>query len=127
MRFEVDGKCFPVPAVFAAIAYPSAAHAPGCLSPWCTLSCWVGWCSCSIICWWRARDDPHTIVVSADVNKELMEIFAGSRSRPPTPEELKALQKVWLDNEVLYREGLAKGSTGATRCCAIASSSSRWA
>ncbi len=54
-------------------------------------------------------DDPHTIVVSADVNKELIEIFAGSRSRPPTPEELKALQKVWLDNEVLYREGLANG------------------
>ena len=54
-------------------------------------------------------DDPHTIVVSADVNKELVEIFAGSRDRPPTPEELQALQKVWLDNEVLYREGLANG------------------
>ncbi len=54
-------------------------------------------------------DDPHTIIVSADVNKELADIFAGSRNRPPTPEELKALQKVWLDNEVLYREGLANG------------------
>lgn len=54
-------------------------------------------------------DDPHTIDVSADVNKELVQIFAGSRNRPPTPEELKALQKVWLDNEVLYREGLANG------------------
>jgi PPIC-type PPIASE domain len=54
-------------------------------------------------------DDPHTIVVSAEVNKELTEMFAGSRNRQPTPEELKALQKVWLDNEVLYREGLANG------------------
>ncbi len=54
-------------------------------------------------------DDPRTIVVSADVNKELSDLFAGSRNRPPTPEELKSLQKVWLDNEVLYREGLASG------------------
>jgi hypothetical protein len=54
-------------------------------------------------------DDPHTIVVSAEVNKELTEMFAGARSRQPTPDELKALQKVWLDNEVLYREGLANG------------------
>lgn len=54
-------------------------------------------------------DDPHTIVVSADVDKELADIFAESRSRPPTPQELQSLQKVWLDNEVLYREGLANG------------------
>jgi len=54
-------------------------------------------------------DDPRTIVVSADVNKELVDIFAGARNRPPTPEELAALQNVWLDNEVLYREGLANG------------------
>jgi hypothetical protein len=54
-------------------------------------------------------DDPHTIIVSADVNKELVGMFTDSRSRPPTPEELKSLQKVWLDNEVLYREGLANG------------------
>jgi hypothetical protein len=53
--------------------------------------------------------DPHTIIVSADVNKELVGMFTDSHSRPPTPEELKSLQKVWLDNEVLYREGLAKG------------------
>jgi hypothetical protein len=54
-------------------------------------------------------DDPHTIVVSGEVNKELTQMFAESRNRQPTPEELKALQKVWLDNEVLYREGLANG------------------
>ena len=54
-------------------------------------------------------DDPHTIVVSAEVNKELTDLFAGSRNRPPTPEEMKGLQQAWLDNEVLYREGLALG------------------
>lgn len=54
-------------------------------------------------------DDPHTIIVSADVNKELVGMFTDSRSRAPTPEELKSLQKVWLDNEVLYREGIANG------------------
>ena len=70
--------------------------------------------------------DPNTIVVSADVNKELVGMFTDSRRRPPTPEELKSLQKIWLDNEVLYREGLANGLDRGTRCCAIASSSSRW-
>lgn len=54
-------------------------------------------------------DDPHTIIVSAEVNKELSDIFAGSRNRQPTAEELKSLQRVWLDNEVLYREGIANG------------------
>ncbi|MFX6930183.1 hypothetical protein ABTH73_19595, partial [Acinetobacter baumannii] len=30
-----------------------------------------------------------------------------SRGREPNAEELAALRRVWLDNEVLYREGLA--------------------
>ncbi|HSI52168.1 MAG TPA: peptidylprolyl isomerase [Ideonella sp.] len=52
-------------------------------------------------------DDPHTIVVGAAVDKEAIEIFKASRNREPNAEELTALRKVWLDNEVLYREGLA--------------------
>ena len=52
-------------------------------------------------------DDPRRIVVSADVDREAKALFESSRGRPPTPEELKALRQVWLDNEVLYREGLA--------------------
>ncbi|GAA0760781.1 peptidyl-prolyl cis-trans isomerase [Ideonella azotifigens] len=52
-------------------------------------------------------DDPHTIVVGAAVDKEAIEIFKASRNRDPNAEELAALRKVWLDNEVLYREGLA--------------------
>ncbi|RQO54743.1 peptidyl-prolyl cis-trans isomerase [Paucibacter sp. KBW04] len=52
-------------------------------------------------------DDPHRISVGAEVTKEATELFQASRGRPPTTEELKALRQVWLDNEVLYREGLA--------------------
>ena len=52
-------------------------------------------------------DDPHTIVVGADVDAEATQLFQASRGRAPTREELDALRRVWLDNEVLYREGLA--------------------
>jgi hypothetical protein len=52
-------------------------------------------------------DDPSTIVVGADVDAEATELFKASRGRAPTREELEALRRVWLDNEVLYREGLA--------------------
>src|SRR5205814_10217039 len=60
-------------------------------------------------------DDPHTIVVGADVDREAIETFKAARGRDPNAEELGALRRVWLDNEVLYREGLAlqvdKGDT----------------
>jgi hypothetical protein len=52
-------------------------------------------------------DDPRTIVVGADVNSEAKETFKAARGREPNAEELQALHRVWLDNEVLYREGLA--------------------
>jgi hypothetical protein len=52
-------------------------------------------------------DDPRSIVVGAQVNREATDLFKASRGRAPTDEELTALRRVWLDNEVLYREGLA--------------------
>jgi PPIC-type PPIASE domain len=52
-------------------------------------------------------DDPRTIVVGAEVDSEARETFKAARGRDPNPEELEALHRVWLDNEVLYREGLA--------------------
>lgn len=52
-------------------------------------------------------DDPHTIVVGADVERLARETFKASRGQDPSPEEMEALRQVWLDNEVLYREGLA--------------------
>jgi hypothetical protein len=52
-------------------------------------------------------DDPHLIVVDSKVDQEAKQIFVASRGRDPNQEELTALRKVWLDNEILYREGLA--------------------
>ena len=61
-------------------------------------------------------DDPRTIVVGAEVDSEAIETFRAARGRAPDEEELRALRRVWLDNEVLYREGLAlevdKGDLG---------------
>lgn len=55
------------------------------------------------------RDDPRTIVVPESVDHHARELFKSSRGREPSAEELYALRRVWLDNEVLYREGLAMG------------------
>jgi hypothetical protein len=60
-------------------------------------------------------DDPRTIVLDASVDAQARQAFATARGRDPGAEELEALRRVWLDNEVLYREGLAlqvdKGDT----------------
>lgn len=57
----------------------------------------------------RNDEDPNTIVVSAEVTRDAVQTFEGTRGRKPNAEELAALQRIWLDNEVLYREGLALG------------------
>lgn len=64
-----------------------------------------------------AREDaPRTITMGAQVDHEAQQVFKAARGRDPNSEELTALRKVWLDNEVLYREGLAlqvdKGDAG---------------
>lgn len=51
-------------------------------------------------------DDPRSIVVGAAVDAEAVQLFEQARGRAPNEEELRALHQVWLDNEVLYREGL---------------------
>ena len=60
-------------------------------------------------------DDPRTIVVGAEVDEEAKRLFTAARGHEPSAEELTALRGVWLNNEVLYREGLAlqvdKGDT----------------
>jgi hypothetical protein len=53
--------------------------------------------------------DPHVIVVNAEVDRQAIRIFHDARGRDPSSDELFALRRVWLDNEVLYREGLALG------------------
>lgn len=52
-------------------------------------------------------DESHLIVVGPEVDAEAVATFEKARDRKPTAEELKALHRIWLDNEVLYREGLA--------------------
>jgi hypothetical protein len=49
----------------------------------------------------------RTIVVDASVDRQALELFKQARGREPNADELYALRRVWLDNEVLYREGLA--------------------
>lgn len=52
-------------------------------------------------------DDPRTILVDASIDNQARQVFKAARGREPNEEELYALRRVWLDNEVLYREGLA--------------------
>lgn len=52
-------------------------------------------------------DDPRVIVVDAEVDAHARQVFRQARGREPNADELYALRSVWLDNEVLYREGLA--------------------
>lgn len=52
-------------------------------------------------------DDPRTIVIDAAVDQQARETFEAARGHEPDDDELYALRRVWLDNEVLYREGLA--------------------
>jgi hypothetical protein len=54
-------------------------------------------------------DDPRTIIVDASVDNQARQVFQAARGREPNEDELYALRRVWLDNEVLYREGLALG------------------
>ncbi|MEJ0087490.1 MAG: peptidylprolyl isomerase [Pseudomonadota bacterium] len=54
-------------------------------------------------------DDPHRIVVDAEVDRHAIDTFKNARGHAPNAEELYALRRVWLDNEVLYREGIALG------------------
>lgn len=54
-------------------------------------------------------DDPRVIVMDAEVDKEAITLFKAARGHDPDAKELEALRRAWLDNEVLYREGLALG------------------
>ncbi|MBP6903452.1 MAG: peptidyl-prolyl cis-trans isomerase [Burkholderiaceae bacterium] len=55
----------------------------------------------------RDRSDPRVIVIDAAVDQQAMRVFREARGREPSADELYALRRVWLDNEVLYREGIA--------------------
>lgn len=57
----------------------------------------------------RWRDDHMTIEVTQSVEQEARDLFKAGMKRDPTPADLKILLERWVDNEVLYREGLALG------------------
>jgi len=58
--------------------------------------------------WVASRSaDPRVIVIDEVVDRQAIDVFKAARGRDPNQEELYALRRVWLDNEVLYREGLA--------------------
>lgn len=57
----------------------------------------------------RRRGDPQAITVSTDVATQARELFKASMKRDPGAAEMKTLLDRWIDNEVLYREGLALG------------------
>lgn len=52
-------------------------------------------------------DDPRVIRIDAAVDVHARQVFKEARGHEPNADELYALRRVWLDNEVLYREGLA--------------------
>ena len=52
-------------------------------------------------------NDLRVIVVDEAVDQEALKVFKDARGTTPNADELYAMRRVWLDNEVLYREGLA--------------------
>jgi len=52
-------------------------------------------------------DDPRVIVIDADVDARAREVFKQARGHDPNADELYALRRVFIENEVLYREGLS--------------------
>lgn len=55
------------------------------------------------------RPATATIVVPPDLRQTLAEDFELSENRAPMDKELDEAVKRWIDQEVLYREGLARG------------------
>jgi hypothetical protein len=52
---------------------------------------------------------PRRIVVTDLLREELARDWESTRDGPPSAEELDRLAEAWIDEEVLYREGLARG------------------
>ena len=52
-------------------------------------------------------DDPHLIVIDAAADEEARQAFRAARGHDPDATEMTALRGLWLNNEVLYREGRA--------------------
>jgi hypothetical protein len=53
------------------------------------------------------KPNPQTINITPDVENDARALFRSAQGRDPTPAEMQILRDRWIDNEVLYREGLA--------------------
>jgi hypothetical protein len=52
------------------------------------------------------QQNPKVIEVGPEVDKEAKSLFRGAFGREPSDKELAVMRERWIDNEVLYREGL---------------------
>lgn len=58
----------------------------------------------------RITADPRApIVIDDHVRNTLTETWKQTHNAPPTAAELKRLTQRWIDREILYREGMARG------------------
>ena len=55
------------------------------------------------------RGDPQEIVITKETYDQARGAFVAGMKREPSAAELKVLTDRWVDNEVLFREGLALG------------------
>jgi hypothetical protein len=55
------------------------------------------------------RGDQQTITISPEVKNEAREVFKAGMKREPSAADMKQLIDRWVDNEVLYREGVSLG------------------
>jgi PPIC-type PPIASE domain len=55
------------------------------------------------------RGNPQEIIVPVAAQKEAKGAFVAGMKREPTPADMKILMNRWVDNEVLYREGISLG------------------
>jgi hypothetical protein len=59
--------------------------------------------------WHRARTDDHTIVVTANEVQHLRDAYRQQFGGDPPPAALRQMVDKFIDEEVLYRAGLARG------------------
>jgi hypothetical protein len=53
----------------------------------------------------RGQQQTPVLVVPGEVNHEAVHAFEKTHARKPAREDLLTIHRVWIDNEVLYREG----------------------
>jgi hypothetical protein len=55
------------------------------------------------------KEDPNSIVITTEIRQEAKQIYINSFKQEPSEKDMKILMDRWIDNEVLYREGVALG------------------